>query len=182
MSNQVNFLEFVSKNPPPFLPGQTLYWLDPDTGQIIKYTTKNYSLALTSDWKWKMFDPVEEKLVTPDEDPYYCTSKQRAREFRNQFGTLTYVVLKPAVNGTITSDGKRYDYFKKGTLDVTKLRLNDTFFTAIMRFDAEVKEGMIIKMTERDNYLILPGGKHEQCLIRFSDSYTEYLLQNAFDN
>lgn len=183
MSKKVNFLEFVTDNPPPFLPGQTLYWLDPETGEIRKCTdTRKYSISLTSDWTWKLIDPDDENPITVNENQYYCTTKRRAKEFRDKLGILTYVVLEPAVNGTIFSGGKRYNYFKKGTLDASTLRIKDTFFTAIMKIDTAVKEGMIIKMALRENYLILPGGKHEQCYINFSDSYTEFLLKKAFDN
>lgn len=181
MSKKKDFMDFVTSNPPAFVPGQTLYWLDHETGEIRKCTnTRRYSIVLTSDWEWKLMDPNDENLITVDEDPYYCTTKQRAKEFRDALGHLTYMVLTPAEDGTIVSSGKRYKYFKLGTLDASTLRIKDTFFTAIMKIDAEVKEGMIIKMAERESYLILPDGKHDQCYTKVEDAQTRILIEESF--
>ena len=182
MSKKIkNFMDFVTKNPPTFVPGQTMYWLDPETGEIRKCTnTRRYSIALTSNWEWKLIDPEDENFITVDEDPYYCTTKKRAKEFRDELGILTYVVLEPAEDGTVVADDQRYKFFKKGTLDASTLLIKDTFFTAIMKIDAEVKEGMIIKMAERESYLILPGGKHDQCYTKVEDVRTRILIGEAF--
>lgn len=183
MSKKKNFMDFVTANPPAFVPGQTMYWLDPETGEIRKCTnTKKYSLVLTSDWEWKLIDPDDENLITVDEDPYYCTTKKRAKEFRDKLGILTYVVLEPAEDGTVVADDKRYKFFKQGTLDASTLLIRDTFFTRIMKNDPEIKEGMIIKMTKRDSYLILPGRKHDQCYTRVEDVSTRILIEEAFNN
>lgn len=181
MSKKKNFMDFVTANPPAFVPGQTMYWLDPETGEIRKCTnTKKYSLVLTSDWEWKLIDPEDENFITIDEDPYYCTTKKRAKEFRDKLGILTYVVLEPAEDGTVVADDKRYKFFKQGTLDASTLLIRDTFFTRIMKNDPEIKEGMIIKMTKRDGYLILPGGKHDQCYTRVEDVSTRILIEEVF--
>ena len=147
MSKKKNFMDFVTANPPAFVPGQTLYWLDPETGEIRKCTnTRRYSIALTSNWEWKLIDPEDENFITVDEDPYYCTTKKRAKEFRDKLGILTYVVLEPAEDGTIVADDKRYKFFKQGTLDASTLLIRDTFFTRITKNDPEIKEGMRKKL------------------------------------
>ena len=80
MDKSINFMEFVIKNPPPCMPGTKLYWFDEETGDIRLDEHGIESIVLDSDWIWKIIDPDNGEIVTPNENQFFCITKNTAQQ------------------------------------------------------------------------------------------------------
>ncbi len=168
MGRLKKFLKFVKKNPPPYLPGEPLYWFDESTGGIRKSET-NTILALNENWEWKVFDDEDPECGnTCNESPFFCTTRKKAKKFRDKVECVCYSVFIPDSAGDYTVDGKSYSLVKKSSLNTKKLKIDDDYFTATLRDDSDVEVGSVISFDHFSGY-VLEGGAYEQCFVHLKD-------------
>lgn len=131
MRKKKEFLEFVQKNHPPMLPGDSIYSIGPD-GKITKRkTVKN--ILLDENWNWKMIDENNNKIEIKPSD---ILSVEEALENRKQIKSVKYLILQPAENGEFFVDNDFInEYCIEGcyTLDVSNLPDTDNFVTEIIK-------------------------------------------------
>lgn len=181
MNKSKNFLEFVKNNPPPCLPDDVLYWFDEETGEIKKDTHPIGTLVLDENWEWKIIDDDTGEVIAPNETQYFCVTPEDAKKFRDKVTSVVYVVFKPDANGTVTVEEEKYSYFKSAILtDIKSMSVNEDYFAAILKGDAEIKPGMAIRL-KRNSYLICEGGNVEECGIIITDKETKRILEDAFE-
>lgn len=182
MDKSRDFLEFVKKNPPPCLPTDRLFWFDDETGEIRQDEHPIGSLVLDENWEWKIIDSDNGEIIAPNETQYFCITPEDAKKFRDKVTSVVYVVFKPDVNGSvIVGEKEKFSYFKFGTLtDIKSIGITEDYFSAILKMDAEIESGMVIKF-ERNSYIVCDGGNVEDCFIEVTDKKTKRILEDVFE-
>ena len=182
MNRQKEFLEFVTKNPPPCLPGDKLFWLDQETGEIKQDTTGITSIVLDENWEWKIIDDSDEELVTPNKTPYFCITAEDAKKFRDEVECVKYVVFKPDAEGNVVIDDNSFSVLKVATLnDIESLRWYEDYIVAILNKDKDVELGMAIRF-ERSCYLLTSKGKVDEAFISSMDKESKRILEDVFED
>lgn len=144
MDKSIKFQEFVSKNPPPFLPGDPLYWFCNESGEINKQEGGIGPIVLTEDWEWKFIDLDNGEIVSPNQDAYLCITKEAAKMFRDNVGTVEYAVFMPDPEGLIIVDEKNYSFVFKKSFDVLNMTIDQSYIDYVLESDDEVKPGMVV--------------------------------------
>lgn len=190
MNKEKDFLEFVTKNPPLYVPGDDIYYFNPETGKIEKDTTSVFSIALDENWNWQIIDhAASNELITPNEDPFFCTTFENAKKFRDHFSDIKYAILKPSKSGLIVDreTEKTYMHFKTKTLSIKTMQDEDSYISTVLRNDSEVKTGMIIKFCVEGkeispSYLILRNMKYNNSVwLDYFDKKGKRILEDLFD-
>ncbi len=156
MDRLEKFLEFVKKNPPPYLPGEPLYWLDNSTGEIIEDDdVENIIVILNGNWEWQVSENYDGDVI--NESQFYCTSREIAKRFRDKIEAVKYSVFNPDSNGTYLIDGKPYSYVKTFSLNPKEVEIDDDYFKAIFKSDHDVEVGSVIRIDRYLEYVLDNG-------------------------
>lgn len=181
MNKSKDFLEFVKNNPPPCLPDDILYWFDEETGEIRQDSHPIGTLVLDENWEWKIIDDDTGEIVTPNETQYFCITPEDAKKFRDKITSVVYVVFRPDVKGLVTMEEEKYSFFKSDTLtDIKSMSINEDYFAAILKKDAEIEPGMVIRL-KHNSYLVCEGGNVEDCVMKITDKETKRILEDVFE-
>lgn len=181
MEKSINFLEFVTKNQPPCVPGTKLYWFDEESGEIRLDDHGIGAIVLDSDWTWKIIDPDNCELVTPNESQYFCITKEDAKKFRDKVGEVRYAIFKLDPNGDITFEDETYSYVTIKTFDVREMDIDQCYIDYVVDTDDEVKPGMAIWFG-RAAYQIMENGVKTDCIVKAKNKTGMRILEDAFDD
>ena len=139
-----NFLDFIRKNPPPAVPGSSVYNMDWD-GKIKETPKFVTSICLQENWEWE----IKNKNPAISLNNYifsYFFSLEEALRSRNSL-KVSYVILQKSKKGNIgiefNSELESYcDYWdnlysvdtsSKDFLDVSNLPATEDFITSIIQ-------------------------------------------------
>lgn len=181
MNKSKEFIEFVTKNPPPCFPGDKLFWLEQETGEIKQDSKGIGSIVLDENWEWKIIDDNDGELITPNKTPYFCITAEDAKKFRDKVECVKYVVFKPDANGTVIIDDETFSFLKVAKLEnIASLRWYEDYIVAIMKQDHDVKLGMAIRF-ERTCYMLTEKGRVDEAFIDSMDKETKRIWEDAFE-
>ena len=183
MTNLSKFNEFITNNPPPCIPGDQLYWFDADTGRIFgKRSDRVIGLVLTEKLEWKIIGEDNE-LIIPNEDPYFCLTRENAKKFRDEISNVKYAIFTPSPIGNLLIDDTPFSYVKTESLSPKNVEINDDYITYIIKTDYEVKPGDVIKFDTQGEsaYYILDNNTYEECFIKATDKKSKRILEDLFD-
>lgn len=145
MKTRKEFLDFVQKNHPPMLPGDSIYSIALDGSITKRKTVKN--IVLDENWNWKMTD---ENGSTIEIEPSDILSLEEALERRNKIKKVKYLILQPEENGEFFIDSNfRDEYSIEGcyTLDVSNISDTDNYVTEIIKKHRDcVNNGTVINI------------------------------------
>ena len=180
MDRTKEFLEFVTKNPPPCMPGDRLFWFNDETGEIRQSRDKIKLIALTENWEWKLIDEGEDvTLIVPNEDQYFCFTPEDAKRFRDKVEMVKYAVFNPDYAGNVEFDAKRYSFVKTSNLtNIAELKWYDDYVSTIMKRDPDVRIGTVI-MFGTTHYLISAEGKLEEVIAHFIDEKSKLIVEDS---
>lgn len=135
------FLEFVTKNLPPCLPGDKIYWFDCETGQIRLDRNPVKAIALDKNWEWKIVDDdgaAECEFITPNENEYFCLTPEDAKKFRDKVKYVEYTVLENEDSSVVI----KKDVFTA----IATLGIDEKYLDGILKADSDIKAGMAVKL------------------------------------
>ena len=182
MDKSKNFLEFVTQNPPPCVPGQRLFWFDDETGEIRLSDTGVDAIVLDDDWKWAILDRAfQDSYIIPNEDPYYCVTKEDAKKFRDNLGTIKYVILKACEDGDVKVEEVLFRFMKVKTLDVTQLNIDECYIDYLLDHDDEVVPGVAIWFG-RSAYIVNESGARPDCMLTPLTKTAKGILEDAIED
>ena len=180
MDKSINFMEFVTKNPPPCVPGTKLYWFDEETGDIRLDEHGIESIVLDSDWIWKIIDPDNGEIVTPNENQFFCITKEDAKKFRDKVGEVKYAIFELYQNGEISFEGEMYTYVKLKSFNACDVDIDQCYIDYVVDTDDEAKPGTAIWFGV-SAYQILENGVRNGGAVRATTKETKRVLEDVFE-
>ena len=180
MDKSINFMEFVIKNPPPCMPGTKLYWFDEETGDIRLDEHGIESIVLDSDWIWKIIDPDNGEIVTPNENQFFCITKEDAKKFRDKVGEVKYAIFELDPNGEISFEGEMYTYVKLKSFNACDVDIDQCYIDYVVDTDVEAKPGTAIWFGV-SAYQILENGVRNGGAVRATTKETKRVLEDVFE-
>ena len=180
MSKSNDFLEFVKNNPPACVPGDRLYWFDEESGEIKQDDRGIEAIVLDEDWTWKIIDPDNGDIVGPNENQYFCITKEDAKNFRDKVGTVKYAIFVRDESGRICVDYKQYSLLATKTFDVTMVSIDDCYIDYVVDHDEDVMPDMVVWFG-RMAYMITENGVIPNCHISADGKMGTRILEDIFD-
>lgn len=180
MDKSINFMEFVTQNQPPCVPGTKLYWFDEETGELRLDDRGIESIVLDSDWKWKIIDPDNGEIVEPNTNQYFCITKEDAKKFRDAIGEVKYAIFEHDPNGDITFEDENYTYVKLKSFNACDVDIDQCYIDYVVDTDEEVQPGMAVWFG-RSAYQILENGVRTGGCIKAKTKETKRVLEDAFE-